>query len=65
MTCSIKSHTMLSVACVQVFCNLPPWNHFFFQPLILGHQRLIGGHYVVNGDRHDGLHVTVVVSQFA
>ena len=23
--------------------------------LILGHQTLIGGHYVVNRDRHDGL----------
>ena len=26
-----------------------------FKPLILGYQRVIGGHCVVNGDRHDGL----------
>ena len=26
--------------------------------LILGHQRVIGGHFVVNGDRHGGLQVT-------
>ena len=30
----------------------------FSQPLIQGHQRVIGGHFVVNGDRHDGLQVT-------
>ena len=29
-----------------------------FQPLILGHQRMIRGHYVVKGDNHDGLQVS-------
>ena len=29
-----------------------------FKSLILEHQRVIRGHYVVNGDRHDGLQVS-------
>ena len=32
-----------------------------FQPLILGHQRVIGGHYVVKGDRRDGLESRVCI----
>ena len=31
-----------------------------FSTLILGHQRVIGGHYIVNGDRHDGLQVRLL-----
>ena len=53
--------------CVFVFVCLHVHIHVYlkpisiatgFQPLILGHQRVIGGHYVVNGDRHDRLQVS-------
>ena len=35
-------------------CNPSPKK----QPSILGHQRVIAGHYVVNRDRHNGLQVS-------
>ena len=51
----------LVVTQVKVYfniCNLSPCKHVF-QPLIVGHQMVIGCHYtIVNGDRHDGLQVS-------
>ena len=38
-------------------CNPSPKLQVF-QPLILGHQRVIGGHWVVNRDRPDGLQIS-------
>ena len=38
---------------VYIYISNPsPWEQIF-QPLILGQQRGIGGHYIVNGERHD------------
>ena len=48
--------TGMGILCTNVYAVtcIPSPRTQVFQPLITGHQRVIGGHYVVNRDRHDG-----------
>ena len=53
----VRSYHMHVHTHAQTFVTHLHGNRFFY-PLIMGQQRVIGGHYVVNGDRHDGLQVS-------